>query len=280
MTWGFSSYETRIRWIAAFWAIITTCLIMSPLSWSITFIVLGAWIAITVIPSLAFAWWRPRVTRGVPIFLRFVSIGNEVNVSEPEANTIRPQALERLIANLLVAGYQFQTVEEAFVSPARKSIVMTFDGGYRDNVKQLLPILKKYNVKATCFITNRCDLDARYLKALEIQEVLRSGLVTFSTYLPEDVPTEEIKDFLTTNKHWLIGITRQIPKAVAVANSEISPKVQAIIQEVGFNAAFITHRKMHPVADAPFAIHRQPILRHYHGWQAYLLVTRGRWRAF
>ncbi|MDO4527939.1 MAG: polysaccharide deacetylase family protein [bacterium] len=280
MTWGIASYETRIRWIAALWAILTTFLIMCPLSWTVTFIILGGWIAITVIPSLAFAWWRPRVTRGVPIFLRFVSVGETPNASEPEANTIRPRELDRLIYNLLIAGYQFQTVDEALVAPARKSIVMTFDGGYRDIVHQLLPILKKHNVKATCFITNRCDVDARYLKALEIQEVLRSGLVTFSSYLPEDVPATEAKEFLTVNRNWLIGITRHIPSAVAVASKQMNPSLQAVIQEVGFKAAFITHRKMYPVADAPYAIHRQPILRDYHGWQAYFLVTRGRWRAF
>jgi peptidoglycan/xylan/chitin deacetylase (PgdA/CDA1 family) len=280
MTWGFAAYETRIRWIAALWAILTTILITSPLSWTVTWIVLGAWVALTVLPSLAFAWWRPRVTRGVPIFLRFVSVGDELNPSEPRGNTIRPRELERLISNLLVAGYQFQTVDEALVMPARKSIVMTFDGGYRDNIRQLLPILKKYNVKATCFITNRCDTDPRYLKALEIQEVMRSGLVSFSIYLPKDVPATETKAFLHVNRHWLIGITRRTPKAVAIADKQMNPALQAMIQEAGFQAAFITHRKMHPVANAPYAIHRQPILRDYHGWQAYFLVTRGRWRAF
>lgn len=280
MTWGIASYETRIRWIAALWAIITTCLIMSPLSWGVTFIVLGGWIAFTIIPSLAFAWWRPRVTRGVPIFVRFVSVGDEVNPSEPAANTIRPRELDRLIYNLIVAGYQFQTVDEALEKPARKSIVMTFDGGYRDIVSNLLPILKKYNVKATCFITNRCDTDICYLKALEIQEVLRSGLVAFSTYLPSDVPATDVQAFLNLNRKWLIGITRTIPAAVAVAATSMNPSLQAMIQEAGFKAAFITHRKMYPVADAPYAIHRQPILRDYHGWQAYFLVTRGRWRAF
>jgi peptidoglycan/xylan/chitin deacetylase (PgdA/CDA1 family) len=280
MTWGFSSYETRIRWIAALWAILTTVIVTSPLSWPVTFIVLGGWVALTIIPSLAFAWWRPRVTRGVPIFLRFVSIGDEPNPSEPEKNTIRPKELDRLIYNLLVAGYQFQTVDEALASPARKSIVMTFDGGYRDNIHQLLPLLKKYNVKATCFITNRCDADPRYLKALEIQEVVRSGLVSFSIYLPSDVPAVDVKDFLRENRHWLIGITRHIPRAVAIAANQMNPSLQKAIQETGFDVAFITHRKMHPVSDAPYAIHRQPILRDYHGWQAYFLVTRGRWRAF
>lgn len=280
MNLGFASYETRIRWIAVFWALLTTIWIMCPVSWSTTFYVLGIWIACTAIPSLVYAWWRPRVARGVPIFLRFVSVADTCNEVEPPRNTIRPYSLNRLIQKLLAAGYQFQTVEEALEKPALKSVVMTFDGGYRDNLHNLLPILKQNNVKATLFLTNRSEEDVRYMKALEIQDFFRSGLVSVSTYLPKEIPADAIENFLEVNRKWITGVTRKTPAAVSIEADEISTDLQATIQKLGYRAAFIVHRKMYPVATAPYAIHRQPIYRNYHSWQSYLLVTRGRWRAF
>ncbi len=280
MSIGLASYETRIRWIAVFWALITTIWIMCPVSWPTTFFVLGIWVTCTFIPSLIYAWWRPRVPRGVPIFLRFVSVSDTCNEIEPTRNTIRPYSLNRLVQKLLAAGYQFQTVEEALEHPALKSVVMTFDGGYRDNLHNVLPILQKNNVKATFFLTNRSEDDVRYMKALEIQEAFRSGLISVSTYLPKEIPEDQIETFLDVNRKWITGVTRKTPAAVAVESDKIAPETQALIQRLGYRAAFVVLRKMHPVQAAPYAIHRQPIYREYHSWQSYLLVTRGRWRAF
>lgn len=41
-------------------------------------------------------------------------------------------------------------------SPSRKSIVITFDDGYQNNLDIALPILAKYNAQATFFISGTC----------------------------------------------------------------------------------------------------------------------------
>ncbi len=49
----------------------------------------------------------------------------------------------------------FETIEFDEIDKAKKnSLIITFDDGYKDNVTNALPILKKYNYKATCFVVS------------------------------------------------------------------------------------------------------------------------------
>ncbi len=179
MTWGFSSYETRFRWIAALWAILMTVWCMSPLPWEVRLIGGGVWVAVTVLASACFAWWRPRSAREIPIFLSMEGVSEEISgVSRPE-RVLRPSELEALIRNLLSAGYRFQTVREALIAPVRKSVVLVVDGGTRDGLSVLLPLLRRLRVKATCFVACHEAGDPRFLKSLELQEMGRSGWVEF-----------------------------------------------------------------------------------------------------
>ena len=70
---------------------------------------------------------------------------------------------EKQIAYLHKKGYKSYTLSdmiEKSESLPPKSVVITFDDGYRDNLTNALPILQKYNFKATVFvIINRFDND-------------------------------------------------------------------------------------------------------------------------
>ena len=56
-------------------------------------------------------------------------------------------------------GYKTVTFDEINKS-AKKQIIITFDDGYKDVFINALPILKKYNFKATCFfVTNLIGQD-------------------------------------------------------------------------------------------------------------------------
>ncbi|MFA7245504.1 MAG: polysaccharide deacetylase family protein [Candidatus Magasanikbacteria bacterium] len=75
------------------------------------------------------------------------------------------------------------------------SLVVTFDDGYEDNYLEVFPILKKYNIPATIFLTSefilgKLDitkdwLDYKGLKPLkidQIEEMNNSGLVSFGSH--------------------------------------------------------------------------------------------------
>ena len=281
MTWGLSSYETRFRWIAALWAILMTIWCMSPLPWRIRLMGGGVWIAITVLASIRFAWWRPRSARDVPIFLSMGAVSDVVTDAHPAARTVRPSELEALIRNLLSAGYRFQTAREALTAPARKAVALVIDGGTRDVLTVLLPLLRRLGVKATCCVPHHETGDPAYLKPLELQEVARSGMVEFGGRLEAAADSGALHDILTRNRDWLTGILGTLPYVCLYPEClRKDATLHAELQEAGYHAALFETAKTHPTVAAPFAIPCRALPRGLRHWQAYLLATRGRWRAF
>ncbi len=280
MTWGFSSYETRIRWAAALWAVLMTAWCMCPLSWVVRLVGAFVWLAITVLLSLRFAWWRPRSDRNVPIFLSLDAV-EEVPTAEGTAKrTLRRATFETLVHHLIAAGYRFQTVSEALAEPARKSVVLTFDGGYRSLHSNLLPLLQALKIKATCFVTDAGERDARFLKPLELQDMVRSGVVELGGTLPPDVEVtdaEALLQLVTSMRHWVAGVTGALPVAFAYPHGVDPEPLEAIIRKAGYQVAFTEGRRPKSVEDHRFHLTRTPIPRDAKPWQAYLLATRGRY---
>ena len=284
MTWGFSSYETRFRWAAALWAVLMTVWCMCPLSWQVRLIGAAVWVAITVLSTLHFAWWRPRIARDIPIFLSMDGVAPDPIREEYPKKTVTPEELRILVRNLLAAGYRFQTVHEAVTAPVRKAVVLTFNGGTRDGLGYLLPILKQYGVKATCFVPGDGETasDEFHLKPLELREMARSGLVGFGGTLPPETPADTDPETLThmirRNRHWLSGILGRLPTAFAYPNGKYSEPFENALRAAGYTIAFEDAKVMRRIDEAPFRVHRRPIPRGLLPWQAYLLATRGRYR--
>jgi len=108
---------------------------------------------------------------------------------------------EKQVAYLSKNGYHSLTLAQMIENRdnlPRKSVVLTFDDGYKDNLVNALPILKKYNFKATIFvIINRFDNDwSIYRKAKnanivnhidklsddDIKILLQSGLIEIGAH--------------------------------------------------------------------------------------------------
>ena len=265
MTWGFSSFETRFRWAAALWAILMTVWCMSPLPMGARAAGGVAWVAITVAVSARFAWWRPRLPREVPICL----------LAEVE-----PGLLEPLIRNLLASGYRFQTVGEALERPLRKSVVLTFDGGGREQFTVLLPLLRRLGVKATCFVSDQGMRDAGHLKPLELQEMARSGLIELGGALPEGVGADDeaLRAAAVRGRHWLTGVAGRLPVAFAYAPGPGAEALARAAKGAHYRLAMTVGARTETFAKAPFAVARRRLPAGLRPWQAYLLATRGRYR--
>ena len=61
------------------------------------------------------------------------------------------------------AGYKNVGLDKLFYSPQDKKVALTFDDGYDDNIANAAPILKKYGLTATLFVTTDFVGTPRYM---------------------------------------------------------------------------------------------------------------------
>lgn len=241
-------------------------------------------------------WWWPRWK--VPSFLMLHSVGEEVVDPLCPNNTVRPGELRRFIAAMRGHGYVFRTFRDAASHGDARTACLTFDDGWIDNYATLFPILAETECPATLFVTNRGDPSfprgrwsaedplppgASFLTAGMIREMAAGGLVEFGghtaghatlTRLSIDEARREIAD----NKAWLEDALGSEVVSFAYPRGGRNAAVAALLAEAGYRWAASMEKKMRPVGDDPFGIHRQIVPRGMATWKSVLLATRGRWK--
>ncbi len=78
-----------------------------------------------------------------------------MSLSKSEALTISIEKLEEQFAYLVDKGYKsyhFKELMDLEKLPAKNNIVITFDDGYVSQMELAVPLLEKYNLKATFFV--------------------------------------------------------------------------------------------------------------------------------
>ena len=63
-----------------------------------------------------------------------------------------------------------------------RSVILTFDDGYDDNYTELLPLLRKYNVKATVFMIADAMGMQHKMTEEQVREMADSGLVSIQSH--------------------------------------------------------------------------------------------------
>lgn len=131
----------------------------------------------------------PQKTLRVPILLY-----HYVEYVKDEGDTIRksldivPYIFEQEIKTLKDAGFSFITTKdladaldgETVLPP--KSVILTFDDGYRDFYTDVFPILKKYQVKAVAYIVPNFLDRPNNLTTWQLKEIAKSGLVEIGAH--------------------------------------------------------------------------------------------------
>lgn len=69
-----------------------------------------------------------------------------------------------------------------------KPIALTFDHGYKDFYTGVFPLLKKYNTRATVYISNSLIDKPNYMSKNDAQEVTKSNLIEIGSTHPSTLP--------------------------------------------------------------------------------------------
>lgn len=96
---------------------------------------------------------------------------------------ITPYVFENQILSLKLAGFTFITpgdindiLSDKRIMP-KNPIILSFDDGYEDFYTDVLPILKKNNVKAVQYVVSGFLDQPNYMSRIQVREVIKSGLV-------------------------------------------------------------------------------------------------------
>ncbi len=141
-----------------------------------------------------------RMTVKVPILLyHYVEYVKDKGDTIRQSLDIIPRVFEEQIQTLLSDSYTFITMDELadYLDGERslppKPIIITFDDGYRDLRTDVLPILRKYHVKAVAYIVSGFVDKPNFMSTQELREVASSGLVEIAAHSVHHLNLKAIK---------------------------------------------------------------------------------------
>jgi len=186
-------------------------------------IVTSVLLLLAVYFSRRYAWWKNAVSYKYPRILMYHMVREPVQGAKFNSLRVSPEMFERQLRHLSENGWHFYTMSELIElkhSLPEKSVAITFDDGYEDNFTNALPILQKYNAKATIYLVvdrhnrewsskrkkkndNKELMYEPKLQDEQVSEMLKSGLIEIGSHtlthdnlptLSEEQKHQEISD--------------------------------------------------------------------------------------
>jgi len=150
---------------------------------------------------------------------------------------VSPKAFEKQMKYLNKKGFKTLFVEELDNKKiTKKNIVITFDDGYEDFYTNVLPILKKYNIKANLYVVTDKIGKKNFLTAKQLKEISDSGLVSIGSHTvshPElsKLNKKTIEKELVKSKQVLENITKKEIKTISYPNGNYDENVIKIAKK-------------------------------------------------
>ncbi|MBR8461691.1 polysaccharide deacetylase family protein [Campylobacter sp. faydin G-105] len=190
-------------------------------------VILAIFFIFFIIFSVCFTWWRKGISYEFPRILMYHMISDHLpkNASKFNRLRVKPEEFERQLIWLKNNGFKSYTLNELInlkhIPP--KSIVLTFDDGYKDNFTNAFTLLKKYGFKATIFIViNRFNADwasdkdtknkstelnaEPMLSNEDVREMIASGLIEIGSHtlnhvnLPTLTETQKVNEIKSSKE--------------------------------------------------------------------------------
>jgi len=155
----------------------------------------------------------------------------------------------------LAENFKIVSIDEIMDLYARKSqlkadtVTITFDDGYKDNYLNAYPVLKKYNIPATIFITTGYVGQSDRLSKNEIVE-MRNDIIGFGAHtvthrvlakLDRQSAVGEITDSMSDLEKILQEKIKYFAYPYGLRGRDFTDESMQIVKEAGFAAAFSTN---------------------------------------
>jgi len=134
----------------------------------------------------------------------------------------------------------YQTLRGA---ESNRLVALTFDDGFRDNLTVAMPLLEKYNMPMTLFVTaGFVGLDG-YLSADELREIAQHPLITIGAHGLNHLhfnllDREEARYELVESRRMLEYITGMKVELMAWPYGECNDELEELSDEAGYRASW------------------------------------------
>jgi peptidoglycan/xylan/chitin deacetylase (PgdA/CDA1 family) len=143
----------------------------------------------------------------VPIFMyHYIEYVQDKNDKIRQSLNINPNTFEKQLQTLTDAGYNFLTARElgdiidGKAQMPKNPILLTFDDGHWDFDTVVIPILKKYHIKATAYIIPGFTGGSDFMTISQVQDALDSGLVDIGAHTVHHISLKGKLSPIVTNE--------------------------------------------------------------------------------
>ena len=196
---------------------------------------------------------------------------HQVNDEKHSALTLHVDQFREQMEYLHNQGYNTITLAQLYdylengTELPNKPIVITFVDGYLDNYKNVLPILKEYNMKATLFMISDAANTPGFVSTEQMHQMEAGGFdiqghTNHHKILTKIAPTE-LPDALLGGKTSLEGILGEPIEYLAYPGGFNDMLVQYVTKQSGYKMAFTVQPGTVQPGDNLYALNRLAIFQ-------------------
>lgn len=188
----------------------------------------------------------------VPILLyHYVEYVQDKRDTIRQSLNIPPNIFDQQVMTLKNAGYTFMTAKELgevldgkMPLPANP-VLLTFDDGHWDFDTDILPILKKYQAKATQYVIPGFTGGSDFMTQEQVQDVVNSGLVDIGAHTVHHIPLKgkllQVVQYEIDQSKVMLEQTYHIHVvSFAYPNGAFDAQAAQVAKDAGFSTAVST----------------------------------------
>jgi len=215
--------------------------------------------------SYKYAWWKSAVDWKSPRVLMYHMVRDHIEGTKFNKLRVKPTEFEKQIAWMKAESFHFVTMRELqdnWGKHPEKTVAITFDDGYLDNLENAFPVLEKYQAKATIYVVvDRHDRDwSTYKKAhhnsgelarepklndVQVKQLSDSGLIEIGSHTMTHANLSKLDDVdclkeLTKSKYQLEALITKPVTSFAYPFGIYSQRDVQLARQAGYSNAVTT----------------------------------------
>ena len=208
---------------------------------------------------------KPMLPRSSASILMYHSISDHGD----HFSTIPPEAFKKQMMYFAKKKYPMISLVELVRrlragEPLGGSVALTFDDGYRDNYATVFPLLQRYGIPATIFVTTNFIGTPGYCSAEELREMHVSGLINIESHTLThsklaNLSRADVARELRESRRVLESILGATSMIFSYPYGDFSKETVSVVREVGFmGAVTVSEGTVDSIAD-PLLLPRNAI---------------------